>query len=395
MHWIVGSRLGSYRLISAQPLIEFNHQGILYKLCSVGIGGSVLSILTQFLPNRSQHVMVDGCSSKLVNVVSELHQDRVLGRLLFLLYTSELFSISENKLIGYANDSTLMAVVPSPGRRVAVAEFLSRDLVRVSEWCDLWVMKLNASKTKTMIVSSSRTMHPQSPALTIGRTVLKESDHLVIFGVTFDSKMTFEKHLRSVSRAASQRLGILRKSWQVFHDELLLGRCFMGFVLPVLDYCSAVWCSAADTHLRLTDRVISGASFLTGGVFECDPVHRRSVAVLCMLYKIRYNPLHPLYGALPVPYVPVRVTRGAAHRYTYTPPRCRIPPCRRTFIPLSVSLWNDLSDPVFDGVGLAGFKSRANAFYMPSCSLTFCLLLFFPFSSFILWVGVVGWGSSD
>ena len=47
-----------------------NHLGILYKLCSVGIGGSVLSILTQFLSNRSQHVMVDGCQSKLVNVVS-------------------------------------------------------------------------------------------------------------------------------------------------------------------------------------------------------------------------------------------------------------------------------------------------------------------------------------
>ena len=30
-----------------------NHLGILYKLCSVGIGGSVLSILTQFLSNRS------------------------------------------------------------------------------------------------------------------------------------------------------------------------------------------------------------------------------------------------------------------------------------------------------------------------------------------------------
>ena len=29
---------------------------------------------------------------------------------------------------------------------------------------------------------------------------------------------------------------------------------------------------------------------------------------------------------------------------------------------LSVSLWNDLSDTVFDGVGQAGFKSRANAF---------------------------------
>ena len=136
---------------------------------------------------------------------------------------------------------TLMAVVPSPGVRVPVAEPLIRDLGGVSEWCDLWGMKLNASKTKTMIVSRSCTMHPQSPPLIIGRTVLKESDDLVLLGVTFDSKMTFEKHLRSFSRAASQRLGILRKSWRVFHGRSLLRRCFLGIVLPVLEYCSAVW----------------------------------------------------------------------------------------------------------------------------------------------------------
>ena len=84
-------------------------------------------------------------------------------------------------------------------------------------------------------------MHPQSPPLTIGGTVLKESDDLVLLGVTFDSKMTFEKHFRLVPRADSQRIGILRNSWRVFHDGSLLGRCFWGFVLPVLEYCSAVW----------------------------------------------------------------------------------------------------------------------------------------------------------
>ena len=57
-----------------------------------------------------------------------------MGPLLFLLYTSELFFIIENKLIGYADDSTLIAVVPSPGLRVAVTEPLSRDLVKISEW---------------------------------------------------------------------------------------------------------------------------------------------------------------------------------------------------------------------------------------------------------------------
>ena len=129
-----------------------------------------------------------------------------------------------------------MAVVPSPGSRVTVAESVNRDLIRVNAWCDLWGMKLNASKTKTMIVSRSCTIHPQSPGLTIDGTVIKESDDLDILGVTF------EKHLRSVSRAASQKLGILRKSWWVFHDRLLIGRCFWGCVLPVLEYCSAVWC---------------------------------------------------------------------------------------------------------------------------------------------------------
>ena len=127
-----------------------------------------------------------------------------------------------------------------------------------------------------------------------------------------------------------------------------------------------MWCSAVDTHLKLLNCIISGASFLTGGVFECDLAHRRSAAVLCMLFKIRCISFHPLYGALPEPYVPVRVTRSAviAHRYTYAPLRCRTSQYSRTFTPFSVSLWDDISDPVFDSERLAGFKSGANAFLL-------------------------------
>ena len=168
--------------------------------------------------------------------------------------------------------------------------------LKVSEWCDLRVMKLNARKTKTIIVSMSCTMHLQSPKLTIGRSVLKESDDHDILGMIFDSKMTLERHLRPVTSAASQRLVILRKSQRVFHDRLLLGRCFLCF----LQYFSAVWCSAADTHHKLLDLLVSQwCYFFNWRCALCDIAHQRSVAVQCMLYKIMCNPMHPLYGALP------------------------------------------------------------------------------------------------
>ena len=84
-----------------------NHLSILYKLCSVVIEGSALSILTQFLSNRSQHGMVDACRSKVFMLCQECRFfGQCFGKLLFLLYTSVLFSILENKLIAYADDST-------------------------------------------------------------------------------------------------------------------------------------------------------------------------------------------------------------------------------------------------------------------------------------------------
>ena len=76
--------------------------------------------------------------------------------------------------------------------------------------------------------------------------------------------------------------------------------------------------------------------------------------------------MHPLHGALPGPYVPERVTRDAliAHRYTYASPCLQDLAVPLDFyFPLRVPL--ERYYPIFDGVGLAGFKSRANAFLLP------------------------------
>ena len=86
--------------------------------------------------------------------------------------------------------------------------------------------------------------------------------------------------------------------------------------------------------------VVSGASFFNWSVFEWNIARGRSMAILCMLYKIRCNIRPLLYGALLVPYMPLHVTPGAyvADRYTYSPPLCRSSETFRTFILVSVSL---------------------------------------------------------
>ena len=56
--------------------------------------------------------------------------------------------------------------------------------------------------------------------------------------------------------------------------------------------------------------------------------------------------------------------------YIYVPLRCRTSQYRITFIPLQMSLWNDLSDPLFESVGLMGFKSRVNAFLLALAALS-------------------------
>ena len=49
-----------------------------------------------------------------IDVASGVPQGSVLEPLLFILYTFELFHIVGNHIVGYANDTTIYAVIPRP-----------------------------------------------------------------------------------------------------------------------------------------------------------------------------------------------------------------------------------------------------------------------------------------
>ena len=98
----------------------------------------LLSICTKFLSNRRQRVVVDGAASKWIPIISGVPQGSVLGPLLFILYTSEMFELVENRLFAYSDDSTQLAVVRRPEDRPAVAASHNRDFGRILGWCNHW-----------------------------------------------------------------------------------------------------------------------------------------------------------------------------------------------------------------------------------------------------------------
>ena len=238
-------------------------------------------------------------------------------------------------------------------------------------------------------VSRSRTMHPQSPSVTIAGTVLKECWPCYIGSDVWSQDNFWEasRWLLRSCRAASQWLGIFRKSWQVFHDRLLLGRCFRGFVFPVLEHCSAVWCSSADNILDYwTVCVVSGASFLTRDVYEhivdlwqydvcCTGFGLTRCTLFVVLFLCRCALHEALWSHI-----------GARMRLLSAGPRS----IAGLLFPCQYLCGTILVTPYSMVWGWRVSRARSMPFYWRSCSLTFCLLLFSVCLSFyvlVLW----GW----
>ena len=115
-----------------------SHSGLLFKLKSIGEEGSVLSICTDFLSDRWQRVVVNGAASEWIPIISGVPQGSVLGPLLFILYTIEMFELAEHRLFDYPDDSTLLAVARKPADIPAVAASLNTDVARIQEWYNHW-----------------------------------------------------------------------------------------------------------------------------------------------------------------------------------------------------------------------------------------------------------------
>ena len=121
------------------------HEGLIYKLQSLGISGNLLNLIKSFLSDRYQRVLLNGQSSEWEKIKAGVPQGSILGPLFFLAYINDLSNGMSSTLKLFADDTSLFSIVHKVGLS---SKQLDQDLSKVSDCAFKWKMSFNPDPSK-------------------------------------------------------------------------------------------------------------------------------------------------------------------------------------------------------------------------------------------------------
>ena len=106
------------------------HKGLIFKLKSNGVDGSLLKLMENYLTGRQQRIDLNGQTSSWKNILAGVPQGSVLGPLLFLIYVNDLRNGIESICKIFADDTSLVSKVK--GETFSDTQ-LNNDLNKISK----------------------------------------------------------------------------------------------------------------------------------------------------------------------------------------------------------------------------------------------------------------------
>ena len=152
------------------------HTRLIKKLNAHGIGNSLCSWICDWLTERKQRVVINGESSRWLEVNSGVPQGSVLGPTLFLIYINDLDCGLKSKIAKFADDTKL----GGKANNLVDCENIQSDLDRLTQWSEKWQMKFNTDKCKVMHIGSQNIKYDYKMNDKILQKVREEKDLGVI-----------------------------------------------------------------------------------------------------------------------------------------------------------------------------------------------------------------------
>ena len=121
------------------------HEGLIFKLKSMGISDALLELIKSFLAKRFQRVVLNGQTLERLPVKAGVPQGLILGPLFFLIYINDLSVDITSTVKLFADDTSLFSIVHDPNTS---ANELNKDLQKISEWAYQRKMSFNPDQSK-------------------------------------------------------------------------------------------------------------------------------------------------------------------------------------------------------------------------------------------------------
>ena len=222
----------------------------------IGLKGAALAVFQSYLCGRTQCVSIEGVFSELTELMFGVPQGSVLGPIAFCMYTIPVGAILRHYNIKYhiyADDTQIYISFELDSLKEAI-ELLSNCISDIRTWMIRNKLKINDDKTEFLIISSTKANIPTGTTIQIGHSKIPQSLSCKSLGVTLDTNLFMDKHIKNVCRSAFYHLrniSAIRHLLPTSSAENLIH----SLVTARLDYCNSLLVGVPECRLKQLQRV--------------------------------------------------------------------------------------------------------------------------------------------
>lgn len=241
-----------------------SHPILVHKLECIGIRGTPLNLLSDYLRDRTQRVKIDNYSSKDSMISFGVPQGSVLGPTLFLIYINDLLNIhlESGRIFSYADDTAIVFAGSTWNSVFANAE---SALKKVTNWLQHNLLTLNTAKSNYICFSINNTTQPRDDLLlrihqcgstassNCACTVIERVPSCKYLGVVLDWRLSWHSQVEFMCGKVRKLTWIFRKLRHVAGKKLI-NQIYISLAQSVMGYCISIWGGATKSKFLEIER---------------------------------------------------------------------------------------------------------------------------------------------